>query len=492
MGRNDLKRNDFEKYKDAYTEKSMSELDVQKMKNRIEQAKQEKKAEQEKQAVAQKTNQRNTARKWYAVAAAAAIIIAVPNLSPNAAYAMEKIPVLGNLFRIVTFRDYTYEDEKHSADVHVPEIQVETEQITDLQVKENVIKSSAQINEKIKELAEEKIAAFEKEKDGEGFHDLQITSEVMGTTDGYFTLKLVCFEAMASGYEEHHYFTIDLETGKELKLKDMFWENTDYIHAISENIKEQMKAQMAEDENKIYWIDSDMPEMDFQEITEDTEFYINEDGKLVISFNEYEVAPGYMGCVEFVINSEAVDNMKKPAAATMANVMQAQVGNKEISLENITEYDQILEKLPAGTWYAQVQLETAKHPILLVSENVYDNGDGTMASIYADLFAYNEEGKIVKYGTLESTGTAYPLAASENFLFQAGNHHVSKVYVGEDYSAMLTKEDAVETFDKDGNAYYYYFSIDDGYAGAVEDESRLYGLFDEMAAAEVISFTEKK
>ena len=57
---------------------------------------------------------------------------------------------------------------------------------------------------------------------------------------------------------------------------------------------------------------------------------------------------------------------------------------------------------------------------------------------------------------------------------------------------MLTKEDAVETFDKDGNAYYYYFSIDDGYAGAVEDESRLYGLFDEMAAAEVISFTEKK
>ena len=80
MGRNDLKRNDFEKYKDAYTEKSMSELDVQKMKNRIEQAKQEKKAEQEKQAVAQKTNQRNTARKWYAVAAAAAIIIAVPNL----------------------------------------------------------------------------------------------------------------------------------------------------------------------------------------------------------------------------------------------------------------------------------------------------------------------------------------------------------------------------------------------------------------------------
>ena len=59
MGRNDLKRNDFEKYKDAYTEKSMSELDVQKMKNRIEQAKQEKKAEQEKQAVAQKTNQRN-------------------------------------------------------------------------------------------------------------------------------------------------------------------------------------------------------------------------------------------------------------------------------------------------------------------------------------------------------------------------------------------------------------------------------------------------
>ena len=40
-----MERNDFEKYKDAYKEKAMSDFDVQKMKNRIEQAKQEKNAE---------------------------------------------------------------------------------------------------------------------------------------------------------------------------------------------------------------------------------------------------------------------------------------------------------------------------------------------------------------------------------------------------------------------------------------------------------------
>ena len=63
-----------------------------------------------------------------------------------------------------------------------------------------------------------------------------------------------------------------------------------------------MRDQMAADENIIYWVDDpDMGDENFRQIAENQDFYVNTDGHVVICFNEYEVAPGYMGCVEFVL-----------------------------------------------------------------------------------------------------------------------------------------------------------------------------------------------
>ena len=44
-----------------------------------------------------------------------------------------------------------------------------------------------------------------------------------------------------------------------------------------------------------------MGDENFRQIAENQDFYVNTDGHVVICFNEYEVAPGYMGCVEFVL-----------------------------------------------------------------------------------------------------------------------------------------------------------------------------------------------
>ncbi|MFR6590683.1 MAG: RsiV family protein [Gallintestinimicrobium sp.] len=52
-----------------------------------------------------------------------------------------------------------------------------------------------------------------------------------------------------------------------------------------------MKEQMAADENKIYWLDSDMPEWDFTSITDNTSFYLNQNNEVVVCFNEGDVAP---------------------------------------------------------------------------------------------------------------------------------------------------------------------------------------------------------
>lgn len=68
----------------------------------------------------------------------------------------------------------------------------------------------------------------------------------------------MCFQAAGSGYEQDYYYTIDLKTKEHLQLKDLFKEGADYITPISDNIKKQMKEQMAADPNTIYWLESDI------------------------------------------------------------------------------------------------------------------------------------------------------------------------------------------------------------------------------------------
>lgn len=454
--------------KDKYEGINMSDANFEAYKAKIEQAKRDKRRMKKKTSV----------RIWGAAAAAAALLVLVPNVSSTAAYAMGNIPLLGNLIHIVTFRDYSYEDANNSADVKVPEVVVDTKELTNLSTKENVIKSSANINEQIAEITDKLIEDFKKNKEEGGKHDLQISSEVVRTTCSYFTLKLICSEFSASSHEEYHFYTIDLNTGKELKLADLFWDNTDYIACISEDIKSQMREQMESDENVSYFIDTDMPEEDFKQISEDTDFYINEHGQLVISFNEATVAPASMGQVEFVEDFDALNNMKRPSTGVLA------------SGEEYDSYEELINRLGDGMWYAQINLDSAKHPIMLVTEMTYDY-DGTMAAMDADVYAYNEHGKIVKYGMIASCGTAYPLSKSQDCLYTAGNHHVSKMFVGEQYSAMITLSEAVETFDTDANAYYYYYSLDDEFAGAVEDNTRLVAMFEEFEGVDIIGFTQK-
>ena len=74
----------------------------------------------------------------------------------------------------------------------------------------------------------------------------------------------------------------------------------------------QMQQQMAEDDGKMYWVDNaEVPEWNFDKITDETSFYLDSDGHLVICFNEGDVAPMYMGCVQFVIPDEVVADIRK-------------------------------------------------------------------------------------------------------------------------------------------------------------------------------------
>ena len=252
---------------------------------------------------------------WTAVAAAAVVMIALPNTNMQIAHAMENIPLLGGFFRLVTVRQYNYSDENHDAEVELAQITYGEDAGEAASVGEAAAgaadpKGTAAgnveaVNQDMEATVEELIRQFEDTLSEEGYHGLHVSQEVVTDNDRYYTVKLSVLETEASGYEHNQFYTIDKQTGNVVTLEDLFAEGSDYISAISENIKTQMREQMAADEGVIYFLDADdMPEFNFQGITEQTNFYFNEKDELVIVFDEYEVAPGSMGAPEFVIPQE--------------------------------------------------------------------------------------------------------------------------------------------------------------------------------------------
>lgn len=306
--------NELRDVKAVYEIPKMTQEQLEEMKKKMEKAKMENRNER---------NKKNKIVRFTTTAAAAvAAFVILPNTSVNVAHAMENIPVLGKLVEVVTFRDYQYESEKNNADIEIPELiptQVTDTVAEDIEksdaeadtLQENLNNAANEINEEIQEIADKFIQEFEENLNEQGgYQDMLVKSDIANTTQDYFTLKLICYQGAGSGAEWNYYYTIDLHTGERLELRDLFTAGADYITPISENIKTQMREQMEADEMKRYWLDDEeIPEWNFNKITDETEFYINENGNVVISFNEGDVAPMYMGVVTFEIPNEIINDI---------------------------------------------------------------------------------------------------------------------------------------------------------------------------------------
>lgn len=174
-----------------------------------------------------------------------------------------------------------------------------------IQKQNTAVKQSAVEKKYIKRLT----AQFRKELEKTFGSDLdwQISSQTITNSPDWFTIKFQALQQQASSTQVIRYFTINKANNKEVRLYDLFKKGSDYKKLISSAVKSSMRKQMKKDKNIIYFIDSeDMPETNFRQIKTDQNFYFNKKGQLVIVFNEYEIAPGYMGCPEFVVTSKKV------------------------------------------------------------------------------------------------------------------------------------------------------------------------------------------
>ncbi|MEK3767977.1 RsiV family protein [Paenibacillus sp. FSL R7-0048] len=241
---------------------------------------------------------KHTTTKWVASVGAAAVIFLVAiNTSTTVASALSSIPGVDRIIKVLTIKEYVVEEENYDANIKVPAV-------TDMENKELELGLNSKYLSENKALYEKFQAEIEALKEQGGGHlGLDVGYEVKTDNERIFSIGRYVEETAGSSSMEVTFDTID-KVNQILITLPMLFKDDQYIERISENIKEQMIAQMKADSESVYWIPEygdDVPTDQFTSITKDQSFYINTEGKLVIVFNKYDVAPGYMGSVEFVI-----------------------------------------------------------------------------------------------------------------------------------------------------------------------------------------------
>ena len=245
-----------------------------------------------------KKDWRRNMKKWYASAAAVGLIIVSVNASSTFAKSLENIPVIGNIIRVVNFNNYRIDKDGMDVSISLPEVSSDSK---DLEYKLN-----KEFEKEGKEAYKKYEAEVEKlEKEGKTTHkSAEMWSETVAENDKTLSVAIYNTEIEASASTSRKIYNIDKKDKTILTLEGMFG-NNDYVDVLSKNILSQMKERTKKDSNDVYFVDHTF------KIKKDQPFYINDKGELVICFDEYEVAPGSAGLVEFVIPSNIVSKLMK-------------------------------------------------------------------------------------------------------------------------------------------------------------------------------------
>jgi hypothetical protein len=281
-----------------------------------------------------------------AAAVVACFMIAL-NSSETFAQAAGNVPILGGIAKVLTIRSYQTSEDNMNISVNVPEIVADDSQnvsntasdtdtnnemqqptergtnsgltdnvdsvqagdadqfVTDINAEINNIVNNYLIDAKSRLQADKDafIATGGTEEDwAKRDLDINVDYEVKYRQGNLLSLVLSTDESWYGAYDMKYFYNIDLKQNRELTLKDVLGE--DYTDVANASIIKQMKERTAEDPERVYWGVTDDGKSDitgFTSVDENSKFYLNEDGKPVVCFDKYEIAPGFMGAQDFVI-----------------------------------------------------------------------------------------------------------------------------------------------------------------------------------------------
>lgn len=251
---------------------------------------------------------RNVSQNWwqkaiYSAASVAAAFALLVNCIPGLAYAVSDVPILGDVVRVVTFGRFEVQKDGYEAKVVTPKIEgLLNQELED------------KLNREFQEHADAVICAFEKDvkalqkEYGDSFH-LGVEANYTVRTDNEDVLAIDSYivNTAASSSTRHIFYNIDKKTGTLIELASLFQEDADYITPISAYLIGEMRSQNQKGTG-YFWADEEDIE-NFETIKEDQNFFINDNGNIVICFDKYEVAAGAQGCPEFEIPNEVVKHI---------------------------------------------------------------------------------------------------------------------------------------------------------------------------------------
>ena len=123
---------------------------------------------------------------------------------------------------------------------------------------------------------------------------ITIDYEVKYISPSHVSFVISQYESRFSSYHCEFYYNIDLENGKVITLKD--WFGPSYQQIVADSIEESI-AQWSDEQRGILWEHLSIPDL----ISEDTNFYFDRDGQVVVVIEKYQAAYGTAGSLEFKI-----------------------------------------------------------------------------------------------------------------------------------------------------------------------------------------------
>ena len=227
------------------------------------------------------------------LAAACAVIVFAGgvNASPAFAESLKGIPVLGSAAEFFSLREYANVTDKQ-------EIVIDRAELDGMTNKDLENSLNSKYAAQAKQLYDEYLAKI----DG-GVEHISMLSGYSVKADNGATMSVEhsIFTAQASGAQSYEYDTIDTVNEVYITLPGLFKDDS-YIDLISTEVKRQMTEQTAADSSRVFYTDASA----FDKISSDQQFYIDNDHHLVIVFDEYAVAPGVMGALEFTIPTSVI------------------------------------------------------------------------------------------------------------------------------------------------------------------------------------------
>lgn len=212
------------------------------------------------------------------------------------------MPVLGRLARIFTVAEYQIEDQEHLIDVRLPALENTGHTALEQRINTEISTRIQSLLDEAEERARSARAAYiATGGEVEDFMPviIDVDYEIKCQNDRYLSFLITETETQATAFQQLYPYSIDLESGKELTLRDLL--GPDWKEIVNASVREQI-AQRSQDPDHVYWGGDDYSEA-FTSIRDNQPFYLNEAGRPVVLFEKYEIAPGYMGVQEFEIPS---------------------------------------------------------------------------------------------------------------------------------------------------------------------------------------------